>query len=115
MCKIIELLEQINKEHRVRFTSMSYEFDTSEHLPTILDFDVKESKINGTVYEIHWGETDDTTGYNLFQMKEYFKFWWNDEEITEIKFFFNNIEIIPTLGDIGHSDKITQIYFEPKK
>jgi hypothetical protein len=45
-------------------------------------------------------------------LSEYFK--GLNEEYGNIKFVFADVEVIPSFGDVGHSDKITHIDFEPK-
>ena len=112
MWKIREILNNIDKEHRVQLSAWSADFDKTEHWPIQYDLDVKKTTIQDNTIVIHLCEVDNETGYNLFWLSEYFK--GLNEEYGNIKFVFEDVEVIPSFGDVGHSDKITHINFEHK-
>lgn len=112
MWKIREILNKIDKTHRVQLSAWSADFDKTNHWPIQYDLDIKETTRKNNTIIINLCEVDNETGYNLFLLSEYFK--GLNEEYGEIKFFFNDVEVIPSFGDIGHSSKITHINFEPK-
>ena len=113
MWKIREILDKIDKTHRVNLSAWSADFDKSEHWSIPYDLDVEKTSIEDNTIIIHLCEVDNENGYNLFLLTDYFK--GLNEEYGNIKFIFNDVEVIPSFGDVGHSDKITYINFEPKK
>ena len=47
---IIEILEKINSDHRVKFTGMSSDFYSSSHWPTPIDFRLGSSEYDLPTY-----------------------------------------------------------------
>ena len=112
---IIEILEKINSDHRVKFTGMSSDFYSNSHWPTPIDFRLGPSEYDLPTHceSIKIIEIEDTKLYSRSQLLRYF----TENRLNSgdtFKFFFNGTEVFPRLGDIGYSDKITQIYFELK-
>ena len=115
MCKFIDILNKVNPDHRVRFVGWSSDFDSNPHWPTPIDFRLGPSEYDLPTHSesIELIEIEDTKSYSRSQLLRYFTENRLDPNDT-FKFFFNGIEVFPSLGDSGHSDKITQINFEPK-
>ena len=112
---IIEILEKINPDHKVRFTGMSCDFDNSSHWPTPIDFKLGPSEyFLPTHCESIWiTEVEDVQLYSISTLLRYFTENRPYSDDT-FRFFFKGTEVFPRLGDSGYSDKVTQIYFEPK-
>lgn len=112
MIKFIDILDKINPEHRVRFVGWSSDFIENETWPSVLEFRVCKTfvDVNGIINVI-LTEGDDVT-WEASCLQWIYTSWIKNA--NDIKFFFNNCEVIPSFGDIGHSDKITHINFEPK-
>lgn len=112
MCKFIDILNNVNPEHRVRFVGWSSDFIENETWPSVLEFRVFKTftDTNGIVNVI-LTEGDDVT-WDVGCLQLFYNDWL--KEGNDIKFFFNDCEVIPSFGDVGHSDKITHINFEPK-
>ena len=113
MWKIREILNNIDSTHRVQLSAWPADFDKTNHWPIQYELDVKKTTVEDNTIIIHLYEVDNETGYNLFLLADYFREL--NEEYGNIKFFFEDVEVIPSFGDVGHSDKITHINFEPKK
>lgn len=112
MCKFIDILDKVNPEHRVRFVGWSSDFIENETWPSVLEFRVYKTCTDAnSIVNVILTEGDDVT-WDAGSLQLYYKDWIKDA--NGIKFFFNDCEVIPSFGDVGHSDKITHINFEPK-
>ena len=112
MCKFIDILNKVNPEHRVRFVGWSSDFIENETWPSVIEFCVFSTKTdNNGIVNVILTEADDVT-WDAGALQMYYNDWIKGAK--DIKFFFNDCEVIPSFGDVGHSDKITHINFEHK-
>lgn len=110
---LYELLKNIDPTHRVKFTAWESDF-RSVDWPTMMEFSHKTTSVDestNTLF-IYFKEVDDCS-FNV----ELLKIWYNKqyELYDNVRFFFDEVELKPSFGDVGHSDKITHIDFEPIK
>lgn len=79
-----------------------------------MEFSQKTTSVDASTNTlfIYFKEVDDC----LFDI-ELLKMWYKEQYdlYDNIRFFFNDVELKPSFGDVGHSDKITHIDFEPIK
>lgn len=78
----------------------------------MMEFSVKTTSVDvstNTMF-VYLKEANDCS-FNL----DLIKIWYKEQYdlYNDIRFFFNNIEVKPSIGDVGHSDKITHIDFIP--
>lgn len=110
---LIEILKNVDPTHRVKFTAWESDF-RSVDWPTMMEFSEKTTSVDAATNTlfVYFKEVDDCT----FDV-ELLKIWYNAqyELYDNIRFFFNDVELKPSFGDVGHSDKITHIDFEPCK
>ena len=110
---LIEILNNVDPTHRVKYTGWESDFGEVDW-PTMMEFSIKTVGIDSTTNTafVYFKEVDDCS----FEL-ELIKCWWEElfENYNDVKFFFNEIELKPSFGDVGHSDKITHIDFEPIK
>lgn len=108
---LIEILNNVDPTHRVRFTGWEMDFRDTD-CPTMMEFSVKTTSVDASTNTmfIYLKEVDDCS-FDL----DLLKIWYNEQYdlYNEIRFFFNDIEVKPSFGDVGHSDKITHIDFTP--
>jgi hypothetical protein len=110
---LYELLKNVDPTHRVKFTGWEFDFRNVDW-STMMEFSQKTTSVDestNTLF-IYFKEVDDCS-FNV----ELLKIWYNEqyELYDNIRFFFDDIELKPSFGDVGHSDKITHIDFEPIK
>ena len=110
---LIEILNNVDTTHRVKYIGLESDFREVDW-PTIMEFSVKSIDVDRKTNTacVYFKEADDCS----FDIK-LIQFWWKGifKEHNDVKFFFNEIELKPSFGDVGHLDKITHIDFEPIK
>ena len=110
---LIEILNNIDPTHRVKYTGWESDFRKVDW-PTMMEFSIKTVGIDSTTNTafVYLKEVDDCS----FDLKLIQMYWYDIfEQFDNVKFFFNDIEVMPSFGDVGHSDKITHIDFSPIK
>lgn len=110
MATIKDILSLINPEHRVMFVGWEFDFRDCDW-PSVLEFRMKSQKIIDNEMVIELEEWEDVT-WSAETLKDIFDNF--AKNVNKIKFIFNDVEVVPSMGDVGHSDKITHINFEPK-
>ena len=108
---LYEILKNIEPTHRVKFTGWEMDFRDTDW-PTMMEFLVKTTFVDASTNTmfVYLKEVNDCS-FNL----DLLKIWYKEQYdlYNDIRFFFNDIEVKPSIGDVGHSDKITHIYFTP--
>lgn len=78
----------------------------------MMEFSVKTTSVDASTNTmfVYLKEVNDCS-FNL----DLLKIWYKEQYdlYNDIRFFFNDIEVKPSIGDVGHSDKITHIDFTP--
>ena len=108
---LYEILKNIEPTHRVKFTGWEMDFRDTDW-PTMMEFSVKKTFVDASTNTmfVYLKEVNDCS-FNL----DLLKIWYKEQYdlYNDIRFFFNDIEVKPSIGDVGHSDKITHIDFTP--
>lgn len=108
---LIEILNNVDPTHRVKFTGWESDFREVDW-PTMMEFSEKTTSVDASTNTmfVYLKEVDDCS-FDL----DLLKIWYNEQYdlYNDIRFFFNDIEVKPSFGDVGHSDKITHIDFTP--
>lgn len=108
---LYEILKNIEPTHRVKFTGWEMDFRDTDW-PTMMEFSVKTTFVDASTNTmfVYLKEVNDCS-FNL----DLLKIWYKEQYdlYNDIRFFFNDIEVKPSIGDVGHSDKITHIDFTP--
>ena len=108
---LIEILNNIDPTHRVKYTGWEFDFRDVDW-PTMMEFSIKTTGVDASTNTmfVYLKEVDDCS-FDL----DLLKIWYKEQYdlYNDIRFFFNDIEVKPSFGDVGHSDKITHIDFTP--
>ena len=101
-CHIFDVVDDSGEEHKHIFNCESGEAPSSVVMHLFMHMQKNDNHILDLL---------------ACENNELFLRYFTDNRLNSndiFKFFFNGIEVFPGLGDIGDSDKITQIYFKPK-
>ena len=110
---LYEILKNVDPTHRVKFTAWESDFRNVDW-PTMMEFSYKTISVDASTNTlfVYFKEVDDCS-FDVELLKTRYKEQY--DSYNNIRFFFDDVELKPSFGDVGHSDKITHIDFEPIK